>query len=421
MKFFKCFLPLVVAASLFIDLATLQAHENSMNERDFEAVESYLHSKRTMEVQEKSCNLTISGDIRTEWRHLAEKESCRRIRPGLDANDEPISKNEFDVEFNLYFDYVCDRAWGVVWLEFDNPAGVERGGSCRIDPEQCSGSGFCDELCLKKAYIGYNICCAGSTRIDVELGRRPLWTIFDSRIEFQSRFDGLLLKYSTDLDCFGDFYVNAGAFLIDERVNHFAYIVETGLYNIMDWGLDFKYSYVNWSKIGHGENVCGVSSPRGWQFRNSQWAMAYNFNSDMICIPARIYGAVLWNHAAKKREITNNQLLGLGWYVGFIIGEVLQEGDWEFDINYQVVQAQAISDCDLSGIGRGNALHETWTANGRGNANYKGWYVEGLYAVTNNLVIDTTIQVSKADQKDLNFNRDPHSFSSFEIEAIYAF
>ena len=48
-----------------------------------------------------------------------------------------------------------------------------------------------------KAYMGYNICASGCTRIDVELGRRPLWTVFDSRIQFGSRFDGLLLRYST--------------------------------------------------------------------------------------------------------------------------------------------------------------------------------------------------------------------------------
>lgn len=418
MKFLRNLLPIVIGA---LSLATtLFAQET--RERDFEAVHEYLNSKRTMDLIEKGHNLTISGDIRTEWRHLTERENGVRRRGGsiVDADGIPIGRNEFDIEFNLYFDYVCDRAWGVVWLEFDNPAGVEQNNvACKIDPEQCGGSGRCDFLCLQKAYMGYNLCCDGETRIDVELGRRPLWTVFDSRIQFQARFDGLLFKYSSSFDCWGDFYAWVGGFLVDEKVNWFGAITEIGLLNIADWGVDFKYSFINWPKIGGGKNRCGERNPRGWEFRNSQWLLAYNINPELLCnTPAKLYGAVLWNHSARKHTFTRDRKEGLAWYAGIIIGEVFQEGDWSLDINYQVVQAQAIPDCDLSGIGRGNVRNESFTSDLRGNGNYKGWRFEGLYALTDNLSFDASMEWSRANNARIG-NR--HSFSQFELEAIYAF
>lgn len=441
MKFLRFLLPLVVVMCGFTLSTKLHAEirrEAALHDRDFEIVHEYLNSKRTMDVQEKSCNLTISGDIRAEWRHQTEKESGIRVRgprsvvfiddlpvSRLDAGLEPVSRNEFDAVFNLYFDYVCDRAWGVVWLEFDNPAGIELPErSCEFDPQGCGGSGICDALCLQKAYMGYNVCCDGDVRFDIELGRRPFWTVFDSRIQFNSRFDGLLLKYSAGMECYGDFYVNFGGFLIDERVNDFGLIVETGFLNIMDMGLDFKYSFINWPKLGGGRNRCFVEDPRGFKFRNSQWTFAYHFNPELICNPATIYGAILWNHDARRRIETNDRKKGLGWYVGFYVGEIRQEGDWAFDMDYEVVQAQAINDCDVSGIGRGNVLDETFTANGRGNANYKGWRFEGDYALTDNLVLDAVVEFSRAEDKSIGatlVGDGQHSFSRFELEAIYAF
>lgn len=425
MKFLRYLLPLAVAACTVMLQARLYAvcgnEDQCTRQRDFEVVKEYLNTKRTMDLQEKSHNLTISGDVRAVWRHFSEKEDGRSVVGGssVDRDGFPNSRNRFNADFDLYLDYVCDRAWSVVWLEFLNRAGIEESGtSCDTDPGRCGGSGTCEQLCLKSAYMGYNVCCDGENRFDVELGRRPLWTIFDSRIQFQSRFDGLLLKYSTGFDCWGDFYINGGGFVIDQRTNHFGYVVETGFLNIMDWGFDFKYSYINWPKTGHGRNSCLVKNPRGWQFRNSQWTFAYNFNPELLCTPASVYGAVLWNHAAKKRVETRNKKRGLGWYVGFIVGEVVQEGDWALDIDYEVVQAQAVNDCDVSGIGRGNLLGESFILNGRGNANYKGWRFEGLYALTDNLTLDTILEFSRANDKNIG---DRHTFSKLELQAIYAF
>ena len=429
MNFLRYLLLLVVASCTFAMATPLMAQPDCcLRRRDFEVVEEFLNSKRTIDLCEKSCNLTIAGEVRFAWNHLTEKEFCNSIRGGNNIEPPnpiiptlprlPISKNEFDCEFDLFLDYVCDRAWGVAWLEFLNKAGVERRLlQCVRDPSGCGGSGFCDGICMKKAYVGYNVWCDGDSRFDIELGRRPLWTVFDSYIQFQERFDGLLLKFSTSFECWVDWYVNAGAFVIDERVNHFGYIIETGFMNIADIGLDFKYSFVNWAQ--HGHNRCLVNNALGWEFRNSQWTLAYNLNPELFCdAAAQVYGAVLFNHAAKRSDLTNGQRKGLGWYVGFLIGEVRLEGDWSLDITYEEVEARAVSDCDVSGIGRGNVYCESFTINQRGNNNFKGWRFEGLYALTDNLTLDTIIEFSRAADKRIGGQ---HSFSRLELAAIYAF
>jgi hypothetical protein len=51
-------------------------------------------------------------------------------------------------------------------------------------------------------------------------------------VQFLSRFDGLLLSYSFKKETMGEFYVMLAGFVVDERVNHFGWIVETGITSI---------------------------------------------------------------------------------------------------------------------------------------------------------------------------------------------
>ena len=88
-------------------------------------------------------------------------------------------------------------------------------------------------------------------------------------------------------------------FVVDERVNQFAWIVETGILNICDSGVDLKYSFIDWQK--HGKNRCGAEDPRGFKFENSQVTLAYNFKPEIICKKAQVFGAFLINHSGSRR------------------------------------------------------------------------------------------------------------------------
>lgn len=415
--------------------------DEELNEKDWEALYDYINTKRTINVEEKDVNLAISGDVRTEWRHLNEWKRHQRLRGagGAKKNGLPISRNDFDIEFNVRFDYVCERAWGVAHVQYDNSAGVDDNDRpCNLDPQGWHGSGHCGDICLKKAYMGYNVYCCPNFRFDVELGRRNLYTVFDSEVQFLSRFDGLLLKYSASFEKFADWYLNAAGFLIDERVNHFGWVAETGFYSILETGFDFKYSFIWWPK--YGENRCGLNNPRAFRFLNSQWTLYYNFDPELFCDHnAFLYGAVVVNHDASHRfnygysgvkkkgshagrakgyKKTISKHANLAWYAGITIGEVVNEGDWAIDLQYQWVEAKSIPNNDVSGIGRGNVLGESFTETGRGNTNYKGFRLEGLYALTDNLTLDCIIDHTVAIDKEIG---GAHRYSKFELEAIYAF
>lgn len=459
MKFLRYLLPMVVAVGFVstasADCTSPDPFHDENRQRDFEAVQEFVNSKRTIALDQKDCNLSIAGDIRFDWANIHEKRcnslrgknSCARENEITHfvfddcARDDrrserrrrgiPFSHNAFEVEFNLYFDYVCDRSWGVAWLQFADQAGIERTNRlCRVDREGMFGSGCCGNVCLKKAYMGYNIIADGCNRLDVELGRRPLYTIFDSRIEFQNRFDGLLLKYARRFDCWGDFFWNLGAFVVDERIDHYAYVTELGLLNIGDWGLDLRYSFIDWKSLNrYDRNRCGTRHPRGINYRVSQWLAEYHLNPEWVfCLPAKIYGAFLWNHQGHRTRFDDsfchrNKRKNHGWYAGFIIGEVCHEGDWSFDVTYEVVQAFAIPDSDVGGIGGGSGLlTDSFATNGRGRTNFKGWRFEGLYALTDNLSLDASFEFSTQENKKFSQNRlGRHSYNKFELEAIYAF
>ena len=138
-------------------------------------------------------------------------------------------------------------------------------------------------------------------------------------------------------------------------------------------------------------------------------------------MPAKFYGAFLINHDVHKGRDGghHNHRQNLGWYAGFCLGEVVGEGDWAIDIRYEVVQLNCMPDNDVSGIGRGNTLDESVTSRAhRGNTNYKGYRLEGLYAITDNLSIDSILQWSRAYKNSIGGK---HHFSEFRVEAIYAF
>lgn len=394
-------------------------HERTLRERDFEALREFLKTKETVVVEKKEDNLSISGDVRFEWQHLTETENGIRLRgPGAKHKGPlPVSRNDFDVEFNLKIDYTYEKAWAMAQLQFDNGCGVgDNGHGCFDDPEGCFGSGTKDRLNLKRAYIGYNVCKEGDERFDIEVGRRKMFDLFDSIIQFDSRFDGIVLKYTNAVPI-GEWYWYFGGFLIDERVDQFGYVTEIGLLDICKTGMYVEYSFIDW--LRYGKNRCGVRFARGWQFQNSQITIGCHLDPCYLGRPVEIYGAFLVNHAARRRPQTNFHKKNIGWYVGALIGEIDKEGDWSFEINYELVQVQAVSDCDSAGIGRGNILDQAFTEPvRRGNANYKGINAEFLYAITDNLMIDTTFNFSTAEDNKIGGS---HRYSCFEVEAIYAF
>lgn len=445
MKFIKYIL--TIAAGIATASSALYAapeqetpHEIDLQERDIEALKHFVFSKRTLDLKEKATKLAISGDVRTEWHHNTEKGFVKchpDERPkykslrGPHSRDcrgfFPISKNDFDIEANLYFDYATERAWASANLQFDNSAGVgdidcfcEEKGTGKIFSRnnRFHGSGECDDICLKRAFMGYNIFTCNGARLDVEVGRRKLYDVFESEIEFQERFDGILLKYSDQWENVSDWYIQVAGFLIDERVNHFAYVAETAFFNIMDSNFDLKYSFIDW-RI-HGRTRCGDRNSRAYKYAVSQVVVTYHPDPALVWgLPLELYAAGLVNHLGRQSATAHDDSSHSGhdkpwaWYAGLVLGKVKGEGDWSIELLYEWVQRDAVAYDDQGGIGLGNILGDC--CGHRPVVGFKGWQFDFLYAFTDNLSLKLEIQSAR------NNGDEKHRFSQLEVEAIYAF
>ena len=427
-RFIKYLLPVVVACGMSTALtassvSASEASPSPIDERDAAAMKNWMMNKRTMPVGEKADRLSISGEVRAEWKNMSEKENNNRVRGSGSFKGVPdevrYSRNEYDVEVNMMMRYQTERTWAAFFVSWDNDAGMLG----PIDNECGGGSGTKDAVCVPVAYFGYNIFEHGSSRLDVEMGRLGrARNVFDSKVQFQDIWDGVLLKYSNSFEDVSDFYVMAGPALVNEVSDHFAWHFEIGFLDIMDAGVDLKYSYVSYARGGLDSAAPGVVNPASFQFKISQFTAAYNLPQDLLRMKARLYGAYLINHDADSKHIPGDKDLDEAWYIGFTIGEIVRAGSWSFDFNWQHVEAQSIMDSQVSGIGlgnvRGNCLY-----NGSpylGNTNYEGWHAELLYALTDTITVDMTWDYSWEENSYIMTGIDSYDFSMFEVEFIYA-
>lgn len=411
---FKCTLALVPFLSFTFPTAVNAAVIERLRERDYEAVQDFVNSKRTIPYECKDEYLKINCSVRTNILYRNEKQDGVNLRSGVD-----LGHWDFDAEFNLKLAYKCGKTYSKMRLQCYNPMGIETGiKNCTRDPQAMHGSGRCSDICLRDAWVGYHVLDCKCYVLDIEVGRRRLYSLFDSRIQFSERFDGAAFKLLEHVSDKSDVYLKGAVFLIDSRSNHCGYVTEIGIFNLYETMIDLKYSWILWDKFG--TNRCGTRDPSGTFYNNSQWTMAYNFNPGYLNDRAKFYGAFLINHDACPLADINNSKENKGWYVGFIIGDedLRDPGDWAFDINYQYVEAQAVSDRDVRGVKRGNVRRETFTRNNRGNANYKGMHIEGVYAITRCLSIDAMYQFSSQIENGLGGN---HTYSKAEVDFIYSF
>lgn len=432
MKLFKYLLPFAMATCGFTaavnaqeerDYATVQ----EARERESTALSDFVKSKRAISVQEKGGNMMISGEIHAEWSHLRAWSNHKRQRgSGTDHLHPPVGRhapyatNEFTAEADLMFDYKADRTWASIQLQMSNDAGIrqrEVREGINDNKNFLFGSGTLDDLVLRKAYMGYNVFESGTSRFDVEVGRRRMYDVFDSKIQFNSYYDGLLLKYAESFEGMTDFTAKVSAFVIDNRVNHFGYVGELGFLNIVDSGFDFKYSIIDWDTVA--ANRWGDKHPLGAKFMNSQYTVAYNVSPDMIGIKTKVYGAFLHNSHAKSSKYTNHKKGPNAWYAGVKFGEVRKTNDWAVDMNYQWVQVNAIPENDVSGIGRDNPrdisiYKKPWG----GFANYKGYTIDGFYALTDNLTMN--VKFDRVHQESHKVGGKHRSWQ-FQVAAVYAF
>jgi len=390
--------------------ATVEAGRE-LDDNDVRALKEWIDTKRQISLKEVGGDLSLSGEVRTEFQATREKKDGDSLR-GSSLGQLP--KQAFDVEFNLMLDYRTDRTWAAIRLEFDNDAGVF--------------SGTLNKVALERAYFGIRTFEGDSYTIDLEFGRRYMLTIFDSKVQFGSFFDGILFRYDHAFEKVGDFYIHAGPFVINERKNQFGYIGETGLLNIAGTGFYTKFSLIDWDTKSYKK----PEVDERFNFLITQLTAGYRFRIESIKKIGIVYSAFLWNFAAERLPVSDNQKANWATYAGVSIGQLLKQWDWAFDLNYQVVAAQAIPDYDVSGNGFGNAdrsgfytrtiipldgLGPSTPATAGGSTNYHGFAVRFDLLLTDKLDMQQSYMQSFRLDSDIGPSR---SFHQYELEFIYS-
>jgi hypothetical protein len=279
------------------------------------------------------------------------------------------------------------------------------------------GSGRLNEIVLRKGFAGYNLYEQGSSRFDLEIGRRRFYDVFDSRIQFGSWFDGILARYSDSIEGWSDISAKVGAFVVDYTVNHYGYVGELGLLNLVDSGVDFKYSLIDWNL--NRPNRYNKHHAIGTRFVNSQVLLAYNLPPDLISYKTQIYAAGLINHAAPKTFRTHHTRANKAAYVGGQIGEALRKNDWAAEIYYMWVQAQSVSERDVSSASRDNPRKVSFYNNRWGGAtNFRGYRTEFFYAISDNWTLNAHFDKIR----ELNYRiGGKHRSTELYLAAIFAF
>ncbi len=384
--------------------------DGDREEIDVQALREWINTKRQVTVKEIGGNLSISGEVRTEFQSTGETTDGQSQR----GTNTLFPTNTYDVAANLMLDYRADLSWASFKLEFDNDAGIVAGTNNKIK--------------LSRAYFGLRAIDADSFYLDFEIGRRKISAIFDSKLQFNSVFDGILAKYDQSFDRVGDFYLHLGTFVINEKRSQYGYVGETGFMNIASSGLYTKYSLIDWDT----RNIHNPVQQHLYDFLVSQFTLGYKFYPAVLQKQVTLYSAVLYNSRARKLKISNYEKANWGSYIGFNIGELKRKGDWALDANYQIIQAQCVPDYDMNGIGLGNVNNNGFYTNdingngapvteksqAMGNGNFKGFCITLDYLLTNNINVQQ--QWNYATTLDHNIGPD-RRFKQYEIEFIYGF
>lgn len=379
---------------------------------DMEALRRWIRDKRLVTVKEIGGDLSISGDVRAEFQDISEVKNGIRQRGDGGALEKP--QYAWDVEVNLMVDYRTDRTWAAIKLEFDNDMGMR--------------SGTVNRIRLEKGYLGGRLVPGDTFTMDGEIGRRYLFNVYESKIEFASLFDGCLFRFNKAFEGIGDFYTNVGALLVDDRTNHYAFVAEIGGLRIANGGTNIKLSTIDWYKP-----YANQATDSRYRYVVSQLLAYYQCFPEWIGKKMiKIYGAGLHNWLAEGVVQTGWEKKNWAWYAGMSIGVLKKQYDWAIDVNYQWAQAQSVPEFDCLGIGRGNGASVgfyttningdpsslTTRATAVGTTNYKGFELEGLYAFTDNLTVQQSLKYSWTLDKSIGPDL---RYKQYELEFIYAF
>ncbi|AHK63662.1 hypothetical protein [Chlamydia avium] len=395
-----------------------QAAEHSPAFTSLDEVKSYLDTRGFVETRKRGGILRLAGDVRAKW--IYAKEDIKN--PTL-SDKTPLPTNRYRSEFHLYVDYTTGKSWLTSKMNWTAIAGGETT-AAGVD--------------INRAFLGYRFYedPATFTKVFAEIGRSLLGDIFESELQFNSDFDGVHFYASRRLSKDHPYHaiVHGGPFVVNMAKKHYAWVIE-GIVNKLPGNFSLKCSVIDWNSFSPSETSSTTSSSGSqkdpkykycvWQWLVGKYATVSWWHGEKK--PLYLYGAYLMNALAKATKTTLNEKQNKGWFIGGTLGALRKEGDWSFTVRYEYVEALAIPEIDVSGIGRGNQLKFWFSQAIAGNydpkeangfTNYKGASYLFMYGITNSLSLRAYGAFSKPADNRLGSD---FTYRKFDIGLISAF
>lgn len=455
--------------------------DEAMDDERFKVIRQYIDAKRSIDIKQKGGNLKIGGDVRVDYKSVNQLLDGVKVNgrgQGGDRNlygkETNIPSSYGDVSASLSFEYKNERSFANILVKMSNHAGLDTTNYSDVSSDLYSGSQSRleaknsyspskNKLDLARAYIGYELWSQDSHTVEGNLGRQRLYDLFDSRVMFANRFDGVALKYKGAFDGVGHAHATYGVFMVSDRVEHVAHALELGLANIADTGFGLKYALINWARSGvYSDGSMGSMGEQATKNNNRATNTIYQYLNEAFRyevsqllatyhVPeewaygqkVKLYAAYLQNHKARPmtpfytnldKDRTNRR----AWYAGFTLGRIAMPGDTVLDICYQYVQPQSVPDFDsFAGAGRGN-LTNVWGVmdHSQGNNNYKGVRAQLAYCFSADIMFNVVAIHTNAVDGHLSSNNNlarqtaggntlkrgaRNSWDSLEAEVVYSF
>ncbi|MFY7843397.1 MAG: hypothetical protein ACOVOR_05230 [Rhabdochlamydiaceae bacterium] len=410
-KFSKIFLTIYLLSFSFLFSDTID-NSSDRSQSDIDALKEWVNSRRQIKIKEMGGTLSIGGEVRAEL--LSGREFKNGVKQRGVGGISGLPKNVYDIEVNLMLDYRSERSWSGIKLEFDNDAGIY--------------NGSLNKMKVEKAIIGYRLVDSDIYTVDLELGRRKMSSMVESKIMYSSFYDGFWLKWDRSYEKLGDLYAHGGYFIVDEKAHHYSYLFELGLLNLANTGFYTQYSLIDWHTKTYDDHI----KREVFNFVVSHLTTGYKFTPKKLNKLVNLYLGGCFNHNAKKIDLSQNTRSNGAGYLGLSVGQLSKKGDWSLDINYQIVQAQAIPDFDNMCVGSGgNATDSGFylkkiremkerqiPSEAAGNGNCRGFQITFEYLLRDNLNIQQQWQQSIT----LNDHLGPfRKFNQYEIELVLSF
>lgn len=416
MKYHKSVL-IAMLGVISLGFADQEQEQNYMEEKapafDIASIEEQLDLGRRIKIRGLGGELSLEGEVRSEIQFTSETNAGLQKRGrASEGYAAPFAGN--DIEANLGFKYKNDDSWAQVKIKFDNDQGI--------------GSGTSNKIAVGQAIFGTKWLDADSFSLTTVVGRSWLGSHFDSKIQFGSPLDGVAVSMESSLDNVGQLYCHLAPFVINENFNRYGGAIELGAVGVFNTGLFSKLSYVDW-------DLGGASQTRTdrmvYGHKNLQATVGYQSTLPYLNVPVNLYAAGLVN--LKDASDFNPALAraNKGAYIGMSLGLLGEPRSFAFDINYQWVQARAVSEFDAACIGRGNIGRTgLYTSKLRGGGdllniedgigigNFKGFAVEFVYQITQNLKSFQSFKKSNTLSSQIGPDLD---YYQAEVELIYAF